>query len=264
VNHFQNIWKLYTEFPPGTAHGEKYGRKRQELLDKIDTRDSCSVWEPRPKVSFLGAFDTVAGCSWDRKKTFIKLRIRNLALESCVERAVHLLSVDDNRIPSFEPLLWTSTNGAHQKVEQIWMPGVHSDVGGSSSAVLIGYISLLTMISRIKEHCPELEFEPWFNGEIMEKAFSNKESAELHVSNERPNLTMQILDYGTRLPGKPTERPGEMIHMLLREMDGARINIRGDYQTYRVDPAWLDLPVYSPPFHEHIDEIVKNHKPARR
>lgn len=255
VNHFQHIWDLYVHFPPGTPESESNARHRQSLLDKIKTRDYTAVWNPTPKVSFLGVFDTVPGLSWDREKAFIKLRIRNLTLEPCVEKAVHLLSVDDNRIPSFEPLLWDSKSNDTQHVEQIWLPGVHSDVGGSSDAVFIGYVALLTMLYRILDLCPELELENGFIEDISKKAFNDPPS--LHISNERLSLPMKLLLKGKRAPKAPGVRPGEMIHELLRAIQGQRMNIRGNVRRYDVHESWLQLPTYTSPFTAQLLDAVR-------
>ena len=44
-----------------------------------------------------------------------------------------------------------------QHLEQIWMPGVHSDIGGVYPESTLGDLSLLTMIDRVKAHT-ELNF----------------------------------------------------------------------------------------------------------
>ena len=260
VRHFENIWKLYVEYPPGTRpNDDDYAIKRRVLLNNLTSMGQSALWTPTPKVQFLGAFDTVPGCSWDKEKMFVKLRIRNLRLERCVQKAVHLLSADDNRIPSFEPLLWNAKSSTEQHVEQIWMPGVHGDVGGCSNGVFIGYIALLTMLARVAELCPELDIEPWFCKFIKEKTFNREDHGGLHVSNERPTLKMLALWWGKRRPGKPNERPGEMAHELLREMHGASINVRGKTKLYRVHESWLALPHYTSPFSDELKQFVRQH-----
>jgi hypothetical protein len=39
-----------------------------------------------------------------------------------------------------------------QHLEQIWMPGVHSDIGGVYPEGTLGDLSLITMIDRVKTH----------------------------------------------------------------------------------------------------------------
>jgi T6SS, Phospholipase effector Tle1-like, catalytic domain len=44
-------------------------------------------------------------------------------------------------------------------MEQIWMPGVHADIGGGYSKSFLSTISLLWMIDRLAHHCPEIGFD---------------------------------------------------------------------------------------------------------
>jgi hypothetical protein len=41
----------------------------------------------------------------------------------------------------------------------MWMPGVHSDIGGSSDGMFLGDISLLTMLELLGHYCPEVELD---------------------------------------------------------------------------------------------------------
>jgi hypothetical protein len=83
------------------------------------------------KVKFLGVFDTVAATrgSLDlNPDTYPASGIvfENGTLGSHVEKAVHLLSLDEKRI-LFQPTLFNYDS----RVSEIWFSGVHSDVGGS-------------------------------------------------------------------------------------------------------------------------------------
>jgi Uncharacterized alpha/beta hydrolase domain (DUF2235) len=115
---------------------------------------------PNARVKFLGAFDTVAGSDWDEKCLFSKVRFQSLHLDRCVDAAVQILAIDDNKNPSFSPLLWDrpSKFRTDQELGQIWMPGVHSDIGGSSDGRFLGNVALLTMVDRAKKHSLTLYF----------------------------------------------------------------------------------------------------------
>lgn len=83
------------------------------------------------KVKFLGVFDTVAATrgSLDlNPDTFPASGIvfENGSLGSHIEKAVHLLSLDEKRI-LFQPTLFNHD----LRVTEIWFAGVHSDIGGS-------------------------------------------------------------------------------------------------------------------------------------
>jgi hypothetical protein len=70
-------------------------------------------------------------------------------LSPCIEKAFHAISIDERRA-SFLPTLWSNSDGTPRanddKVQQVWFPGVHSDVGGSYSEVELSNITLRWMI----------------------------------------------------------------------------------------------------------------------
>ncbi len=83
------------------------------------------------KVKFLGVFDTVAATrgSLDlNPDTFPASGIvfENGTLANHVEKAVHLVSLDEKRI-LFQPTLFNHD----ERVTEVWFAGVHSDIGGS-------------------------------------------------------------------------------------------------------------------------------------
>ncbi len=106
-------------------------------------------------VEFLGLFDTVPG-TWAEgssvessvlKKTFFQ----NRKLPRNVKSALHILSMNESRI-EFRPFEFEGVEEEEsQHLEQIWMPGVHSDIGGGYTEHFLGNISLITMIDRLRK-----------------------------------------------------------------------------------------------------------------
>ncbi|QNP78604.1 T6SS phospholipase effector Tle1-like catalytic domain-containing protein [Agrobacterium tumefaciens] len=107
--------------------------------------------EPRPNyvdlvevsVDFLGVFDSVMG-GIERMKMFNPIRFPHERLSQHCVTGIHLLSIDEDRA-MFRNRSWES----HDRLDvgmmrQIWVPGVHSDIGGTASEFW-GRISLLTM-----------------------------------------------------------------------------------------------------------------------
>ena len=180
--HFPELWKYFAGRSLGTA-------ERDILRAKLESKTF------NPRVEFLGAFDTVAGSSWDQLTLFTKVRFRNLHLDASIKCGVQILAIDDDRNPSFSPLLWDKTVRPDQIIEQIWMPGVHADIGGCSDGRLIGNIALLTMIERIQHHCPELEWDIGLIDRIRERV-RNSESIE--ITYERPGIARKLLWRKTR------------------------------------------------------------------
>ena len=116
-------------------------------------------------ITFVGLWDTVDAYglpidemtrAWDKYIWPLSMRDRQPA--DCVERAVHMLSLDDER-NTFHPVLWDERNITSRASEvahvdqasmaQIWFSGVHSDVGGGYPNDRLSYIPLMFVIDRI-------------------------------------------------------------------------------------------------------------------
>lgn len=101
-------------------------------------------------VAFLGIFDTVGAFGIPINLgplNFQKINLfRDLTLSPNVKKAVHLVAIDESR----DPFVPTLTNYSDQ-IEEVWMPGVHADVGGGYKDGLLGNISLDYMVRRFKK-----------------------------------------------------------------------------------------------------------------
>lgn len=88
--------------------------------------------DERRTVSFLGAFDTVAAMNGVHRKgerTGSDVVFENGTLNPRIERAVHLVSIDEDRV-AFTPTLINKDGADGGRILEVWFPGVHSDVGG--------------------------------------------------------------------------------------------------------------------------------------
>jgi uncharacterized protein (DUF2235 family) len=101
------------------------------------------------KIKFLGTFDTVVG-PYDGSLSS-NLEFRDEYPASAVENVVHLMSMHDVReifeLKRFNPRIGQETN-----IREIWMPGVHSDVGGGYVENFLSNISLLTMAEFMRQY----------------------------------------------------------------------------------------------------------------
>lgn len=88
------------------------------------------------RVKFIGVWDTVDAYgfpidemqrAWDRIIWPLTAKDRNLSPN--VERAAHALALDEQRL-SFEPMLWNEDRDDEKRINQVWFPGVHANVGG--------------------------------------------------------------------------------------------------------------------------------------
>lgn len=95
-------------------------------------------------IAFLGVWDTVAafGLPWNDINLFRDFRV-------CpnVRQAYHLVSIDETRRPFQATLMNKADN-----VEEIWFPGVHSDIGGGYAERGLGDITLQFMMNRAADH----------------------------------------------------------------------------------------------------------------
>jgi hypothetical protein len=125
-------------------------------------------------VHFVGVWDTVVayGLPIDEltqavDKWVWPMRFRDESLLPNVQHARHALSLDDER-RTFFPIPW---NEAAEKklrkewaeikpdrLQQVWFPGVHADVGGGYSDDGLSYVALCWMIKEADKQ--GLQFEP--------------------------------------------------------------------------------------------------------
>jgi uncharacterized protein (DUF2235 family) len=90
---------------------------------------------PRP-IRFLGVWDTVDAVGlpfrlskfWNR--VVWQYKFETSTLGEAVGRACHAVALDDERA-AFAPVLWDERDAStRRRVEQVWFPGAHSNVGG--------------------------------------------------------------------------------------------------------------------------------------
>ena len=88
---------------------------------------------PCPPIKFVGVWDTVGarGAPGFLGQVFNskKYQYHDVGLTPSVQNAYHALAIDERRKP-FAPNLWTRPSGWTGQLEQVWFPGVHSNVGG--------------------------------------------------------------------------------------------------------------------------------------
>ena len=87
-------------------------------------------------ITFLGVWDTVGALGIPtgllRIPTLRKHRFHDVRLSSIVLNAFQALAIDEHRQP-FSPSIWSGPAKPGQTVEQVWFPGVHSDIGGGNT-----------------------------------------------------------------------------------------------------------------------------------
>jgi uncharacterized protein (DUF2235 family) len=120
--------------------------------------------EDETQIKFLGVWDTVGSLGiplssfsgWNRKYKF-----HDVKLSGHIKYAYHALAIDERR-KYFEPALWEVSKEALERPdpqisEQVWFPGVHSNVGGGYVDCGLSNITLMWMIE--KAQATGLEFD---------------------------------------------------------------------------------------------------------
>jgi hypothetical protein len=122
------------------------------------------------RIKCLGVWDTVGALGvpgqtlqWANRKH----RFHDAELSEIVECAFHALAIDEKRGP-FGPVLWQKKCGEDlpKVVEQVWFPGVHSDVGGGRSDPSLSDLALTWMIRRVQAHSDLAFDEDYMNEEL--------------------------------------------------------------------------------------------------
>lgn len=138
-----------------------------------ETDDEGSCVGHKVEIEFIGVWDTVDAYGlpidelrdlWDR---FIyPLRFKSRKLGKKVKKACHAVSIDDER-HTFHPVLWDESKEESEsnRIEQVWFPGVHSDVGGGYPRHELALLSFDWMMSKAEMtgllFRPELRCEYW-------------------------------------------------------------------------------------------------------
>lgn len=133
-------------------------------------------------INFLGVWDTVGALGIPLKwlnSLNQKYEFHDVKISSQIKYAYHALSVDEKR-QVFKPTLWeinpTSTKLPEPQVsEQVWFPGVHSNIGGGYKDSGLSDIALKWMMEKAGD--TELQFD-----EEYEKSIEAKSTAELRNS----------------------------------------------------------------------------------
>lgn len=119
----------------------------------------------RVKIRFIGVWDTVdaVGLPIDELSVILngifRFKFPDYVLGDHIQRACHALSIDDER-RTFHPLMWDESAERHEegkeRIEQVWFPGVHSNVGGGYPKQGMSLVSLFWMMNKAEE--AELRF----------------------------------------------------------------------------------------------------------
>ena len=144
-------------------------RRKPNLLDKVTGHGTWTHRAKRPSdritrkdvpVEFVGVFDTVYGRTFLSDRYIKALVTSDLSVPAKVQHAMQVLALDERRNP-YAPQVWSGFEGkvGTRTIEQIWIPGIHGDVGGIFEDDFLGNMALFTMMDRTMRRTP-LCFKP--------------------------------------------------------------------------------------------------------
>lgn len=135
---------------------EQYRSKKLAVLEKLvykPREDKFVFIETKPKIEFMGVWDTVdaVGLPFDEATTFwnswiFRFKFPDQILNPHVKKAYHALSIDEDR-RAFYPLLWVND----KRIEQVWFPGSHGNVGGGHPQQGLSLVTLDWMMKKSED-----------------------------------------------------------------------------------------------------------------
>jgi T6SS, Phospholipase effector Tle1-like, catalytic domain len=187
------------------------GQRCPALLDKIAPRRHREV-----EIACLGVWDTVGALGIPGSRVFSKdYAFHDTSLGTHVRHAFQALAIDERR-GNFQPAIWVK-NEPDQVLDQVWFPGVHSNVGGGYRQHGLSDMTLLWMLSQLQRY-----------GLIgIDVQAVTDAIGRFHAE---PTLTANIGDsrrFLWKMIGCPIPRPvgitdpSEMIHVTAEQRSGA-------------------------------------------
>ena len=128
------------------------------------------------EIAFLGVFDTVAamnGIHRKGEKISSDVVFEHGTVDERVRRAVHILSLDEDRI-AFEPTQMNRDTAEPKRITEIWFPGVHSDIGGGYWHDGLGDVSLRFMIEQCRASLGDCIYIAESSGDAIGKLLASQ------------------------------------------------------------------------------------------
>ena len=115
--------------------------------------------QPPVQIEMLGIWDTVKSLGLPypllNRLAPMATEFHDDQLAPHIQHGYHALAIDEDRT-SYTPILWRRSPDWQGRLEQVWFPGCHSDVGGEVRGVPearpLGNISLNWMLIRADRH----------------------------------------------------------------------------------------------------------------
>lgn len=192
---------------------------------------------PNVEIEFLGVWDTVYGIDTDLAlgpNLFTDLRFENFNMDKSVKHGVHILAIDDTR-KLFHPMTWAKIAPdpiIPQTMEQIWMPGVHSDIGGGYEKSFLSSISMLTMIDKLAEYCPHVDFDRKYIADYIVPRL-REQKAVINNEWEFEGITQYIRPNSPRTCNNANDQMKQSLHPLVAKATGKELLVKTKNELYK-------------------------------
>jgi uncharacterized protein (DUF2235 family) len=133
-----------------SIYRSRHPRYQPREIESTLFRKTYAV-EETTRIKFIGVWDTVGALGnplmlkgFGNKQN----QFHDTDLSTRISNAFHALAIDEKR-KNFEATLWHQQPGTKDQVlEQVWFPGVHSDVGGGYPEAGLSDIALQWMLEK--------------------------------------------------------------------------------------------------------------------
>jgi len=246
VDYEEKAWRFYRQRPNDRLSGDRV------FLDKyVHPRN-------KTRVSCLAVFDTVGALGVPLTLLNLVNRARyefhDIELSPIVDLNLHALAIDECRA-EFPAGVWRRNKykSVNTIVEQVWFPGVHSDIGGgyyneddrNDLAVRgVDDISLDWMIKRLRQYFPDFPVSDHaFNSFLPKK--------ELSVQHDSRTLKFKLRPRAIRSIGNlvPVARGREKVvsHNRSHFVIGESVHISAIERLGRLVAEGAKKKLYAPP-----------------
>jgi uncharacterized protein (DUF2235 family) len=215
----------------GLLKRECSGELERALGCYIDSRhpDTRNITTFRDKhsatqqVFFIGVWDTVGALGVPagfigKKLSQWRNEFHDTKINPLVGHAYHAVALDERR-EAFEPTLWSQSDKASsaQILEQVWFPGVHSDVGGGYEDSSLSDLALAWMQGKAKAAGLAFKQKPYYvpNGNPLGPIHDSSQGWPLPTAEREVDVAKDGLSFDRsiteRIAGDPTYQPGNLL-----------------------------------------------------
>ncbi|GHC66628.1 T6SS phospholipase effector Tle1-like catalytic domain-containing protein [Neogemmobacter tilapiae] len=220
IDYISELWDLFCKVSYA-YHFSKDSKDNTESIEAMKSHLAPRMRETKPKVAFLGLFDTVVG---GRKLTRALQHLNILPGETpkCAESILHLISIDETR-EFFSPQPFRRRHPESLDdyfFEQLWLPGVHTDIGGGYDNRTLSDLSLMIMIDRLLYCAPEISIYT----KDIENRLLNESNLAPRVHAEHDAFWWKIFKFHSK--PRRIQDDFSKIHPSVKELENVKVNYK--------------------------------------